>query len=88
MKIVLLLLMYPRNRIQQSLCWGRTGGSHFCSLLCLLYLIGIRRQAKLFSFSLCSFYNFEWLRFPHVQDIAESRSEDLHANLIVKKTGT
>lgn len=85
MKIVLLLLIYPSIRIQWSLCWGRTGGSHFCCL-CLIYLIGIKRGAKFPSVSLCSLYNFE-LRFPHLQDIAESRSEDLYANLTVKKTG-
>ena len=87
MKIVLLLLIYPCNRIQWSICWGRTGGSHFCSLLCLLYLIGIRRGAKFLSLSLRSLYNFELLRFPHVQDIVESGSEDLYANLTVKKIG-
>lgn len=87
MKIVLLLLIYSHNRIQWSLCWGRTGGSHFCSLLCLFYLISIRRGAKFLSLSLRSLYNFELLHFLYVQGIVESGSEDLYANLTVKKIG-
>jgi len=85
MEIVLLLLIYPHNRIQWSLCWGRTAGSHFCSLLCFLCLISIRRGAKFPSLFLHCLYNFELLRFPHVPDIVESRSEDLYANLTVQK---
>lgn len=80
MKTLILLVIYSCNRIQWSLCWKITGGSHFCSLLCLLFLISIRR-AKFLSLFLCSLYNFDLLHFPRMQDIVESGSGDLCVNL-------
>lgn len=86
MKIFILLVIYSCNRIQWSLCWKITGGSHFCSLLCLLFLISIRR-AKFLSLFLCSLYNFDLLHFLRMQDIVESGSGDLCVNLTGKKIG-
>lgn len=86
MRIFILLVIYSCNRIQRSLCWKMTGGSHFCSLLCLLFLISIRR-AKFLSLFLCALYNFNLLHFPHMQDTVQSGSGDLCVNLTVKKIG-
>lgn len=63
-----------------------TGGSHFCSLLCLLFLISIRR-AEFLSRFLRSLYNFDLLHFPCMQDIVGSGNGDLCVNLTVKKIG-
>lgn len=86
MKIFILLVRYSYNRIQWSPCWKITSGSHFCSLLCLLFLISIRRT-KFLSLFLCSLSNFNLLHFPHMQDTVESGSGDLCVNLTVKKIG-
>lgn len=84
MKIFILLLIYSCKRTQWSLCWKITGGSHFCALLCLHFLISIRR-AKFLSLFLCSLCNFGLLHFPHMQDVVEHGSGDPCVNLTVKK---